>query len=274
MPDDPQDSLRVLIVDDERLARQRLESLLEREDDVEIVGRATNGQEAVESIRTKREAGMPIDIVFLDVQMPGMNGLEVVRRIGPDAMPITVFVTAYDQHTLTAFEFAAVDYLLKPFENERFRHTLQRARETVRLRKVDVLHDRLRGLLAGRPAEPERRDIAETKYLERIAVEMRGQIRVIPIKDVDYLAAEGNYVRVHSGDESYLLSETLSALEERLEPREFFRIHRSTIVRLDRVEAMHTASGGDYAVRLRDDTVLKLARSRRDAFAERLGLDV
>lgn len=261
-------TLRVLIVDDEPLARRRLESLLEGEDEVEVAGTASTGVEAVAALREQ-----DVDVVFLDVQMPGMTGLDVVRRIGPDNMPVTIFVTAYDQHAVAAFELSAVDYLLKPFDNERFAQTLDRARETVRLRKMDDLHDRLRTLLSGTENAAEAVP-ARPKYLERIAVEMRGQIRVIPVEQVDYLAAEGNYVRLHSRGESYLLSDTLSAMEERLDPEEFFRIHRSTIVRLDRVEALHTASGGDYAVRLVDGTILKLARGRRDDFAQRMGLDV
>lgn len=268
------DALRVLVVDDERLARNRLIKLLEREPDVEHVAQAATGAEAVAAIGAARKAGRPFDVVFLDVHMPGLSGLDVVREVGPAAMPVTIFVTAYDQHALEAFELAAIDYLLKPFENERFRQTLQRARETVRLRKVEMLQARLLALLHGEAAPMAEAAGTEPPPppLERIAVEMRGQVRLVPTSEVDYLEAEGNYVRVHSDDETFVISDTLRELEERLDPRAFFRIHRSTIVRLDRIEALLTASGGDYAVRLDSGRRLKVARSRRDELASRLGV--
>lgn len=270
-------TLRVLVVDDEALARQRILRLLEREPDVEVVGSAASGGEAVEAIRR-----LGPHMVFLDVQMPGMTGLDVVREVvaadGPEAMPVTVFVTAYDQHAVAAFELAALDYLLKPYENERFRQALGRARSAVRTREVEALQDRMVALLQhrsaapGGAATPEPQDQAP-QYLERIAVEMRGQVRVLPVERIDHFAAEGNYVRIHAGDEAPLINDTMGSLEERLDPKHFFRIHRSSIVQLDRVEALLTAPGGDYAVRLCDGKRLKVARNRRDALAERLGLN-
>lgn len=263
------EGFRVLVVDDEAHARQRILTLLEREEDVAAEA-AASGTEAIEMLRSEEP---PIDIVFLDVQMPGATGLDVVRAVGPEAMPVTIFVTAYDQHAVAAFELAALDYLLKPFENERFGQALERARDIVRLQKTGALHERLLTLLqtAGAKAAPEPE---VPKYLERIAVEMRGQIRVVPVDRVDYVTVDGNYVKLHAGDDTFLVNETLSALERRLNPEAFFRIHRSTIVRLDRVEALLTAPGGHYSVRLQDQTRLKVARGRRDALAERLGIDV
>src|SRR5690606_12704657 len=165
--------LRVLVVDDEPLARQRLLDLLARADGVEVAGTAASGREAVERIAALRP-----DVVFLDVQMPGLTGLDVVRAVGPEAMPVTVFATAYDRHALAAFDLAALDYLLKPFEDERFFQALARAREAVRLREVDRLRDRLLRLLQAEPAPPS---VAEApRYLERIAREMRGQVRRAP----------------------------------------------------------------------------------------------
>lgn len=270
----PAGRLRVLVVDDERLARQRLVTLLNREPDVDVVGTASSGSEAIEKILAFRDEGSPVDVVLLDVQMPGATGLDVIRQVGPEAMPATIFVTAYDQHALAAFELAAIDYLLKPFENERFRQTLQRARETVRLRKLDALHDRLRALLEGKAAAPPPpSEQPPSRFLERIAVEMRGQVRVLPVEKVDYCTVEGNYVRIHAGDETFFINDTMGALEERLDPARFFRIHRSTIVQLDRIDALLTAPGGDYAVRLHDGTRLNVARARRDALAERLGIE-
>lgn len=269
--------LRVLVVDDERLARQRMLRLLEDEPDVEIAGMVATGEEAIEQIRAARAKGSSIDVVFLDVQMPGLTGLDVVREVGPEAMPVTIFVTAYDQHALAAFEFAAVDYVLKPFENERFYQTLERARRMVRLEQVDALQDRLLDLLQEHSASTDERPVpdasSEPEYMERIAVEKRGQIRIVPVERIDYFEAEGNYVRLHAGEETHLISDTMQNLEERLDPEAFVRIHRSTIVRLDRVETLLTSPGGDYAVRLRDGTRLKVARGRRDDLVERLGLD-
>ncbi|WP_412060368.1 LytR/AlgR family response regulator transcription factor [Rubrivirga sp. IMCC45206] len=257
--------LRVLVVDDEPLARQRVLDLLARESDVAVVGTAATGRAAVAAIA---EHGP--DLVFLDIQMPGLGGLDVVREVGARAMPAVVFVTAYDQHALAAFDVAAVDYLLKPFDDDRFAQSLARAREAIRLREVDGLRDRLAALLgADRPAAAP----PPAEYLERIAVDMRGQTRLVPVADIDYIASDGPYAEVHVGAEVYVVRERMQALEDRLDPALFFRIHRSTIVRIDRVEALLTAPGGDYAVRLRDGTRLSLSRTRRDAFTQRLGID-
>jgi len=260
--------LRVLVVDDEPLARQRLLDLLDEEDHIEVIGTAGNGRDAVEAIRSQQP-----DLVFLDVQMPGLTGLDVVQEIGPEAMPVTVFVTAFDQHALQAFELAALDYLLKPFEDERFRAALARARDTVRLRQVDALQSRLRALLDPEAAESPPPPAKPTDYLERIAVEMRGQIRIVPVDRIDYIAADGSYAEVHAGDDTFVIREQMQTLEDRLDPSDFFRIHRSTIVRLDRVEALLVAGGGDYAVKLHDGTRLRVSRARRDDLAARLGID-
>ena len=251
-------NLRVLVVDDEPLARRRVLDLLAAEPDAEVVGQAVNGRQAVTAIQ-----GGGIDVVFLDVQMPGLGGLDVVREVGPGAMPATVFATAYDQHALAAFDAAAADYLLKPFDDDRFRQALDRARQSVKLRQVNELRDRLATLLGGSPAPA---------YLERIPVESRGQTRIVPVAAVDYITSDGPYAELHAGQETHVIRETMQALEDRLDPARFFRIHRSTIVRLDRVDALLTAPGGDYAVRLADGTRLGLSRSRRDAFARRLGI--
>ena len=259
--------LRVLVVDDEPLARQRLLDLLEQEDDVDVIGTAGRGRDAVEVIRAEEP-----DVVFLDVQMPGLTGLDVVREVGADQMPVTVFVTAFDQHALAAFELAALDYLLKPFEDERFRAALARARDTVRLRQVDALQSQLRALLDPNTATPPTAP-PPTAYLERIAVEMRGQIRVVPVEQVDFIAADGPYAEIHAGEETFVIRQPMQTLEDRLDPTRFFRIHRSTIVQLDRVEVLLVAGGGDYAVKLRDGTRLRVSRARRDDLAAHLGLD-
>ena len=264
--------LRVLVVDDEPLARQRVLDLLAREPDVEVVGTAGTGRQAVVALA---ERGGAVDLVFLDVQMPGLSGLDVVRKVGAEAMPAVVFVTAYDHHALAAFDVAAVDYLLKPFDDDRFAQALDRARRAVRLREVDALRGRLAALLgASAPdaAPPVAPGAGRPEFLERIAVEARGHVRLVPVEAVDYVEADGPYAVLHVGPDTHAVRERMQALEDRLDPARFFRIHRSTIVQIDRVEALLTAPGGDYAVRLRDGTRLGLSRSRRDAFAARLGI--
>ncbi|MEM1128104.1 MAG: LytTR family DNA-binding domain-containing protein [Bacteroidota bacterium] len=263
------DPLRVLVVDDEPLARQRLADLLAGAPEAEVVGEIENGTAAVRAIRTLRP-----DLVFLDVQMPGLTGPEVVREVGPAAMPVTVFVTAFDEYALKAFELSALDYLLKPFDDERFEQALERARAQVRLQAMGTATDRLQRLLeatgqaldVGAPAD------AKGGYLERIAVEMRGQIRIVPVDQVTHITADGPYAELHTGADTFLIRERMQTLEQRLDPDRFFRIHRSVIVCLDRIESLLHSAGGDYAVRLQDGTRLKVSRSRRDDLAARLGI--
>jgi len=253
--------VRVVIVDDEPLARQHVADRLAHEEQVEVVGEARDGHEAVDVIRRLRP-----DIVFLDVQMPGLDGLDVVDSIGPDEMPATIFTTAFDQYALKAFDRAAVDYLLKPFDDERFSQAFRRARKTVEMREVESLARRLRSLLqedAGAPASAE--------YLDRIPVESRGQVRVVPVAKIDYVTASGPYAELHVGDRAYAVRERMQTLEERLDPAVFLRVHRSVIVRLDRVDAMLRSPGGDYAVRLKDGTKLSVSRAKREELERRLG---
>ena len=255
--------LRVLIVDDEPLARQRIEDLLAKKDSIDIVGTASNGSEAVELIRR-----LSPNLVFLDVQMPGMSGLDVVDTIGPQQMPATIFTTAYDKFALKAFDRAAVDYLMKPFDDERFSQALRRARKTIELKEVGRMTRRLAALL-----EEERTPkMAKAKYLERIPVEMRGQVRVVPVDKIDYISASGPYAELHVGDRTYAVRERMQTLEERLDPAIFMRVHRSAIVRLDRIDTLLRSSGGDYAVRLKDGTELSVSRARRDELEQRLGV--
>jgi two-component system LytT family response regulator len=261
--------LRVLVVDDEPLGRQRVEDLLQRESGVEIVGTADDGDMAVSAIRRLKP-----DLVFLDVQMPGKTGLEVVREIGAEAMPATIFVTAYDQHALAAFELAAVDYLLKPFDDERFEQAFRRARRAVELSEVGRLSNQLLVVLQrSAPTDPSGSPPRETPpYLERIAVEMRGQVRVVPVRQIEFITASGPYAELHVAGKSYLIRERMQTLEERLDPERFFRIHRSAIVRLDLVETLHRGQGGDYAVQLKGGTRLKVSRSRFEDLERRMGI--
>ena len=277
-------TLRVLIADDEPLARARLEDLLRRDPAVEVVGTAADGDEAVEEIGRLRP-----DLVFLDVQMPGKTGVEVVRAVGPERMPATVFVTAYDQFALQAFELAAVDYLLKPYDDERFEQAFQRARRQVELSEVGALTERLLTLLQGgavpaaaspslsaaqQASAPAAADPAATRSapIERIAVEMKGQVRVVPVGDIEYITASGPYAEIHTHERGYIIRERMQALEERLDPARFLRIHRSVIVRLDLIDALLRGGGGDYSVRLKNGVKLKVSRTRVEELERRMGV--
>lgn len=236
------DPLRVLIVDDEPLARQRIEDLLAKQNDITIAGTAADGNAAIEAIRNLQP-----DIVFLDVQMPARTGVEVARTLG-DTMPPTVFVTAYDRHAVQAFELAAVDYLVKPFDDERFAQALDRARRAARQRSVT------------------------RTYADRIAVELRGQVRAIPVERIEYITASGPYAELHVEGKTFAVRERMQALEDKLDPRRFLRIHRSAIVRLDMIDVFLRQPGGDYAVRLRNGVELSVSRGRREELEARLGL--
>ncbi|MEM8488811.1 MAG: LytTR family DNA-binding domain-containing protein [Bacteroidota bacterium] len=264
-------AIRVLIVDDEPFARQWLEDLLAGKDNVEIVGMAANGEEAVEAIHA-----LGPDLVFLDVQMPGLTGIDVIREIGPDHMPVTIFVTAYDQFALKAFELAALDYLVKPFDEKRFEQSFERARSVLTLQKMGDMTGRLMKLVqeGGKRHQqlPQRAD-RTPEYLERVAVEMRGQIRIVPVVDIDFITASDHYAELHVGENVFVTREKMQTLEERLDPDQFFRIHRSTIVRLDCIESLLVNSGGDYAVKLKGGKRLKVSRGRRDELETRLGLN-
>jgi two-component system, LytTR family, response regulator len=264
-----QKNLRVLIVDDEPLARQRLEDLLQQEAGVEIVATAGNGDDAVQAIRDWKP-----DLLFLDVQMPGKTGLDVVREIGAEAMPATIFVTAYDQYALKAFELAAVDYVVKPFDDERFEQAFRRARRMVELEEVGRLRSQLLAVLqgGGPAASAPSGDGARPEYLERIAVETKGQVRVVPVKQIDYIVASGPYAELYVGDKRYIIRERMQTLEERLDPNRFFRIHRSAIVRLDLVETLLRNPGGDYALQLKGGVRLKVSRSRFEELEKRMGI--
>jgi two-component system LytT family response regulator len=260
--------LRALIVDDEPLARQRIADMLAAQPDVDVVGEIDNGDAAIEAIRSLQP-----DLVFLDVQMPGRTGLEVVREIGIDDMPLTIFVTAYDRHALEAFEVAAVDYLVKPFDDERFEQAVQRARRIIDLNEVDRLRSKLLSVLQGeraidRPAVDSGRD----RYLERIPVEMRGKVRVVPVTEIDFIIASGPYAELYSGDRKYVIREAMQTLEDRLDPERFIRTHRSVIVRLDLIETLHKGAGGDYEVQLKSGRRLRVSRSRLEALEKRIGI--
>jgi two-component system, LytTR family, response regulator len=263
--------IRVLIVDDEPLARQRIEDLLAREPNVEIVGTAGTGSAAIDAIRS-----LDPDLLFLDVQMPGKTGLEVARTVGPDKMPATIFVTAYDQHALQAFDLAALDYLVKPFDDERFEQAFHRARRLVELEQTERLHERLRALLgeqsapSAEPSSPA--STSEPRYLDRIGVETKGKVHFIPVRDIDYIAASGPYAELVVAGRKHVIREAMQTLEDRLDPNRFMRVHRSAIVQFDRIDSLLRGPGGDYEIQLKDGTKLRVSRGKREELAERLGV--
>jgi two-component system, LytTR family, response regulator len=242
--------MRALIVDDEAPARAKLRRLLGAEGDVDVIGEATNGREAIAAI--KRSAP---DVVFLDVQMPGLDGFAVASAIDNDSGPYIVFVTANDQHALRAFEVGAVDYLLKPFTPERFSRVVDRAR------------DRL--------ASPQIRSgaaVPAQQFLRRLLVVDDGRATFVPVERIDRIESERNYVTLHVGPDAHRLRATISALEERLDPAQFLRINRSTLVRLDAVREMHEWSHGDFRVVMHDGTELIWSRRYRAAAEREFGV--
>jgi two-component system, LytTR family, response regulator len=242
-------SLRALIVDDELPARKKLLMLLKGEPDVEVVAEASNGVDAIAAVEEHRP-----DVIFLDIQMPGMNGFEVVDALEHKDRTLVVFVTAYDEHAVKAFEVHALDYLLKPFDRTRLRNCLERIRAE---RRTDT--SKLNELLAEfRPRE----------YLNRVVVKTRGRVLLLKIDEVDWIETAANYVELHAGKQSYLLRETLNSLDEKLDPRQFVRVHRSSIVNLDRIQELQSWSHGDFIVLLKDGTKLRMSRRYKQNLAD------
>ncbi|PWT80307.1 MAG: DNA-binding response regulator [Acidobacteria bacterium] len=250
--------IRVLIVDDEPLARGVLREMLQRDSDVAIVGECANGKQAVEAIQE-----LTPDVLFLDIQMPEMGGFEVLDALDGPSMPHLVFVTAYDQYAVRAFEVHALDYILKPFDRERFEAAWQRAKAQVLRERNGGVEQRILSLLEDLKAG--------TKYLERLVIKSSGRIYFLETNDIDWIQAEGNYVSVHVGKKSHLLRETISSLESQLDPRKFLRIHRSAIVRIDRIKELQPWFHGEYHIILQDGTELTLSRNYRDRLQEALG---
>jgi two-component system, LytTR family, response regulator len=250
--------IKALIVDDEPLARERLAGLLEPLEDVDLVGQCRDGEEAVIAIHD-----LAPDLVFLDIQMPGMSGFDVIDAIGTDRMPLVIFVTAYDQHALRAFQVRALDYLLKPFDRERFTDALQRARKQLERDETGDIGRRLLALVKDLRRDQPRSD--------RLVVKSGGRLFFLRTDEIDWVEAAGNYVRLHVGSASHLLRETMAAMEARLDPEKFFRIHRSRIVNIDRIQELQPWLNGEYAVMLRTGARLTLSRGYREKLQERLG---
>lgn len=238
--------MRVLIVDDESLAREWLRELLAEHPDVEVLGECDNGREAIEAIALKRP-----DLVFLDVQMPGVDGFDVLRGIQAGDMPAVVFVTAHDRHALRAFDTHALDYLLKPFDGERLRRALDRARARLSGAAPSDWTRRLVDLIESRLPAPS---------LDRLVIRLERGVFFLKAQDVDWVHAEGNYVRIRAGKESYLVRETMSDLETRLPPARFARIHKSILVNIDRIRQIQPLANGGHVVVLTDGTKLTWSR--------------
>ena len=254
----------VLVVDDEPMARARLRRLVKAQPDLRLLGECASSVEALDAIRAKRP-----DVVFLDIDMPGMNGFDMISRVPEAERPLIVFVTAYEEFALGAFDLSAIDYLLKPFDPDRFATTLERIRARLRegatapadaapagLPSLAALLDSLRA----REREP---------VPERLVVRAGSELVFVPVRDIDWISAADNYVELHVGAETYLLRETLASVERRLEPAAFVRIRRDAIVNLARVRAVRTGNGQDADLVLRNGHILRLGRAYRSRVTER-----
>lgn len=250
--------IRTLVVDDEPIARARVVSLLRHETDIEVVGECSSGRQAIAAI----ESTSP-DLLFLDIQMPEGDGLDLARAIQSQGAPAVVFVTAYDEYALKAFEVHALDYLLKPFSAERFRSALGHARDHVSHRRKQAE----RG--AGVASPSTTKDAGMRRH--RLMIKSGGRIHFVRMADIDWCEASGNYVRVHVGAQEHLVRDTMAHLESELDPQQFVRIHRSTIVNVDRIQEMQSSFNGEYVVLLRTGVRLTLSRGYRDAIQNRLG---
>ncbi len=250
--------LKLLIVDDEPLARERIREMLRADPQIEIIGDCSNGDDAIEAVKTSRP-----DLLLLDIQMPGTDGFGVLEALDPSEIPCVIFITAYDQYAVKAFEVYALDYLLKPFDRERFSKAIERAKQHIFKERNKSLTERVLAALNEIKNKPE--------YLERLVIRTNGHIFFIKTEEIDWLEAEGNYVRLHSGKESYLLRDAISSLETQLDPKKFLRIHRSAIVNINRIQELQPWFHGEYRVILQDGVQLTLSRSYRDKLNELVG---
>jgi two-component system LytT family response regulator len=249
--------IRLLTVDDEPLARDKIRTMLAGDPEIEIVGECSNGAEAVAAVQRLRP-----DLMLLDVQMPQVDGFAVLDALKSDYLPLVIFVTAFDHYAIQAFEVHALDYLLKPFDRERFEAAIEHAKTQFGSRNGH-LDQRILSLL--------KQLEADSNYLERLVVKASGRVFFLLTSEIDWIEAEGNYVNVHTAQKSHLLRESISGLEAQLDPKEFIRIHRSTIVNLRRIKELQPWSHGEYHVILHDGTELMLSRNYRDNLQNVLG---
>ncbi len=252
-------TIRTIVVDDEPLGRERIVSLLAGRPGVEVVAECGDGRSAIEAVR--REAP---HLMFLDVQMPERDGFAVMEAVGGERLPLVVFVTAYDVYALRAFEVRALDYLLKPFDQARFEQTLERVRTELAHFESDALARRV--LAMANEFRSERPPSAD-----RLVVKSGGRVSFLRTREIDWIEAAGNYLKLHVGSESHLIRQTMALMEEQLDPATFVRIHRSQIVNIDRIKEMHPLFNGEYEVVLRTGARLTLSRGYRDRLQSRLG---
>ena len=247
------DVIRTVVVDDEKPALTRIVELLEKQPDIEIAGVARHGREAVQLIRCQAP-----HLLFLDIQMPGMSGFDVLAEVAPGQTPLTIFVTGYDKYAIPAFEAHALDYLLKPFSDERFEAALQRARNHIRTQTVGELGRKFAQLL-----EDQGQSTPGSPHFQRIVIKSSGRVMFLDAADIDWIEAAGVYVHLHVGSRSYLYRATLGQLQERLDPQQFVRIHRSSMVNTDRIVELQPRTHGDYVVILKNGIELTLSRGYR-----------
>ncbi|TQV80008.1 LytR/AlgR family response regulator transcription factor [Aliikangiella coralliicola] len=261
------EKIRTIIVDDESLARRGLALRLEKFKDIEIIGQCKNGREALEIIELESP-----DLVFLDIQMPGIDGFEVVHKIQADCMPLIVFVTAFDQYAIDAFEIHAVDYVLKPVEDERLATAIERVRDHLlqsdSANQKKRLIDLITNITGETPAKIDEMlasgELPNDNYPEKIAIKDRGETTLVPAKEIGWIEAAGDYMCIHANDQVHVLRSTMKELEKKLNPNNFQRIHRSTIVNLDKIEKVCSHINGEYFLILSNNSRLKMSRSYRD----------
>jgi two-component system LytT family response regulator len=255
--------IRTAIVDDEAIARNTVRSLLTADPDIEIVAECSSGEDAVRAIQKLRP-----ELIFLDIQMPGVDGFSVLQAVNKEQLPEVVFVTAYDTHAIRAFAHHALDFLLKPFTDERFHEALRHAKGRVRERGLHASTERLGDLLQEYSRGPD----SSPEYPERILVRSLGRVDVVPVGEIQWIESDGNYVRLHCTGRALLHRERMSDLEQRLDPKAFVRIHRSAIVRMNRIRSLKPLDGGEYRLIMDDGRSMTLSRSYRDEVLTRLGL--
>jgi two-component system LytT family response regulator len=256
--------IRTLVADDELMALRGVSRLLQRAPDIRLIGEARTGKEAVEIIRAERP-----ELLLLDVQMPDLDGLGCMAELAPEERPVTVFVTAFEQYALPAFDVQATDYLLKPFSDARFFAALDRAREQVALRRLRAQAGVAFGEAPGAAASPD--TAPEERYLSRLLVRRGERMSFVPVADIDWIAARDYCVEVHAGRESHVLRESLAELERRLDPESFVRVHRSAIVNLAGVREIQPFFNGQYVMILRSGARVMVSRRRRAALERALG---
>jgi two-component system LytT family response regulator len=258
------DRLRCIVVDDEVLAREGLRSMAQKDAGLKLIGECTNGMEAIQMITTKKP-----DLVFLDIQMPEIDGFGVLKElnlgeeIARGTFPYIIFVTAYDQYAVRAFDVHALDYLLKPVDEERFERSVTRAKQL--MRSESEWRSKVSGLIQDLESQ-------QSKYLERLIIKEDGRIFFVKTAEIDWIEAKGNYALIHTGKKSYLVREAMNGLENQLHPERFFRIHRSTIVNIEQIQEIQSLFHGDCRIILRDGTKLLMSRRFRDKIKNYLSI--